>query len=134
MKLNDPKGQMFFSNSQTGISLTLLYSSTNMLKSMWTSGFWKPLVHTNMLQLLEYILCQFYVQNNSGRNYHFLYAYFSYLTTIVVYTRKLCSFTSVDEFILVWTSGFLVLVHLTSGSNSLTKPLTNCPVSSVSSS
>ena len=28
-----------------GISLTLVYSSTNMSKSVWTSGFWKPLVH-----------------------------------------------------------------------------------------
>ena len=32
----------------TGISLTLVYSSTNMSKSVWTSGFWKPLVHKNM--------------------------------------------------------------------------------------
>ena len=31
-----------------GISLTLVYSSTNMSKSVWTSGFWKPLVHKNM--------------------------------------------------------------------------------------
>ena len=30
------------------ISLTLVYSSTNMSKSVWTSGFWKPLVHKNM--------------------------------------------------------------------------------------
>ena len=32
----------------SGISLTLVYSSTNMSKSVWTSGFWKPLVHKNM--------------------------------------------------------------------------------------
>ena len=31
-----------------GILLTLIYSSTNILKSVWTSGFLKPLVHTNM--------------------------------------------------------------------------------------
>ena len=31
-----------------GFRLTLVYSSTNMSKSVWTSGFWKPLVHKNM--------------------------------------------------------------------------------------
>ena len=33
------------------LSLTLVYSSTNMSKSVWTSGFWKPLVHTNTCQI-----------------------------------------------------------------------------------
>ena len=31
-----------------GLSLTLIYLSTNMSKSVWTSGFWKPLIHKNM--------------------------------------------------------------------------------------
>ena len=32
----------------SGLSLTLVYSSTNMSKSVWTSGCWKPLIHKNM--------------------------------------------------------------------------------------
>ena len=37
----------------TGLSLALVHSSTNMLKSVWASDFWKPLVHTNMSKLLK---------------------------------------------------------------------------------
>ena len=32
----------------SGISLTIVYWSTNMLKSVWIKGFWKPLVHTSL--------------------------------------------------------------------------------------
>ena len=35
-----------------GLSLALVHSSTNMLKSVWTSGLWKPLIHTNMSRFL----------------------------------------------------------------------------------
>ena len=35
----------------TGILLTVIYSSTNMSKSVWTSGFWKPLVHKNIYSI-----------------------------------------------------------------------------------
>ena len=35
--------------SHSGLSLTLVYSSTNMSKSVWASGFWKPLVHKNFI-------------------------------------------------------------------------------------
>ena len=31
-----------------GLSLALIHSSTNMLKWVWASGFWKPLIHMNM--------------------------------------------------------------------------------------
>ena len=31
-----------------GHLLALVHSSTNMLKSLWASDFWKPLLHTNM--------------------------------------------------------------------------------------
>ena len=37
------------------LSLALVHSSTNMLKSVWASDFWKPLVHTNMSKILENI-------------------------------------------------------------------------------
>ena len=49
MRLN----QVFHSFSR--LLLALVYSSTNMLKSMWASAFWKPLVHTNMSKILENI-------------------------------------------------------------------------------
>ena len=42
-----------------GISLTLVYSSTNMSKSVWTSGFWKPLVHKNMSNFWNNIFHKF---------------------------------------------------------------------------
>ena len=42
-----------------GISLTLIYSSTNMSKSVWTSGFWKPLVHKNMSNFWNNIFHKF---------------------------------------------------------------------------
>ena len=43
-------------DSNAGLSLTLVYSSTNMSKSVWTSGFWKPLVHKNMSNFWNFIL------------------------------------------------------------------------------
>ena len=42
--------------SSAGLSLTLVYSSTNMSKSVWTSGFWKALVHKNMSNFWNFIL------------------------------------------------------------------------------
>ena len=42
--------------NNSGLSLTLVYSSTNMSKSVWTSGFWKPLVHKNMSNFWNFIL------------------------------------------------------------------------------
>ena len=46
-------------HQQAGISLTLVYSSTNMSKSVWTSGFWKPLVHKNMSNFWNNIFHKF---------------------------------------------------------------------------
>ena len=43
----------------SGLSLTLVYSSTNMSKSVWTSGFWKPLVHKNMSNFWNNIFHKF---------------------------------------------------------------------------
>ena len=43
----------------SGISLTLVYSSTNMSKSVWTSGFWKPLIHKNMSNFWNNIFHKF---------------------------------------------------------------------------
>ena len=40
---------------RAGLSLTLVYSSTNMSKSVWTSGFWKPLIHKNMSNFWNHI-------------------------------------------------------------------------------
>ena len=37
----------------SGLSLALVHSSTNMLKSVWASDFWKPLIHTNMSKFFE---------------------------------------------------------------------------------
>ena len=48
-----------FLRHQAGISLTLVYSSTNMSKSVWTSGFWKPLVHKNMSNFWNNIFHKF---------------------------------------------------------------------------
>ena len=47
-----------FCGQLTGLSLTLVYSSTNMSKSVWTSGFWKPLVHKNMSNFWNNIFCE----------------------------------------------------------------------------
>ena len=38
-----------------GLSLALVHSTT-MLKSVWASDFWKPLVHTNMSKNFENIV------------------------------------------------------------------------------
>ena len=46
-------------SSFSGISLTLVYSSTNISKSVWTSGFWKPLVHKNMSNFWNNIFHKF---------------------------------------------------------------------------
>ena len=43
------------SDEYTGLSLTLVYSSTNMSKLVWMSGLWKPLVHKNMSDFLNNI-------------------------------------------------------------------------------
>ena len=89
--------------STTGISWTLVYSSTNMLKSVRTSGFFKLLVHTNMQQFFGMYLVLIWADSTRIQS---------------------LSFISVDELISVWTSWFQKsLVHLTSGSNFLTKPL-----------
>ena len=48
-------------NISTGISLTLVYSSTNMSKSVWTSGFWKSLVHKNMSNFWNNIFHKFLI-------------------------------------------------------------------------
>ena len=37
----------------SGLSLALVHSSTNMLKSVCSSDFWKPLIHTNMSKFFE---------------------------------------------------------------------------------
>ena len=51
-----------------GLSLTLIYSSTNMSKSVWTSGFWKPLVHQNMSNFWNNIFHKFSIpKSNFGR-------------------------------------------------------------------
>ena len=44
---------------RAGLLLTLVYSSTNMSKSVWTSGFWKPLVHKNMSNFWNNIFRKF---------------------------------------------------------------------------
>ena len=36
-----------------GLSLALIHSSTNMLKSVWPSKFQEPLVHKNISNILE---------------------------------------------------------------------------------
>ena len=36
----------------SGLSLALVHLSTNMLKSVWASNFWKPLIHINMSKIL----------------------------------------------------------------------------------
>ena len=52
----------------TGLSLTLIYSSTNMSKSVWTSGFWKPLIHKNMSNFWNNIFHKFSIpKSNFGR-------------------------------------------------------------------
>ena len=43
----------------SGLSLTLVYSSTNMSKSVWTSGFWKPLIHKNISNFWNNIFHKF---------------------------------------------------------------------------
>ena len=65
-----------------------------MLKSVWTSGIWKPLVHT----MLEDVLYPFLLRNK-------VEAYF---------------FNYLDKLISVWTSGFRKsLVHLISERNAV---------------
>ena len=49
----------------TGLSLTLVYSSTNMSKSVWTSGFWKPLVHKNMSNFWNNIFHKFSIPKSN---------------------------------------------------------------------
>ena len=44
-----------FNSVTSGLSLALVHSSTNMLKSVWVSDFWKPLVHINMSKISENI-------------------------------------------------------------------------------
>ena len=52
----------------TGLSLTLVYSSTNMSKSVWTSGFWKPHVQKNMSNFWNNIFHKFSIlKSNFGR-------------------------------------------------------------------
>ena len=52
----------------TGLSLTLVYSSTHMSKSVWTSGFWKPLIHKNMSKFRNNIFHKFSIpKSNFGR-------------------------------------------------------------------
>ena len=67
MRLHDKNTTSTF-NSNTGLSLTLVYSSTNMSKSVWTSGFWKPLVHKNMSNFWNNIFHKFSIpKSNFGR-------------------------------------------------------------------
>ena len=37
----------------SGLTLVYVSSSTNMLKSMWTSGYWKLFIHINMFKFLR---------------------------------------------------------------------------------
>ena len=50
---------MISSHNAPGLSLTLVYSSTNMSKLVWTSGIWKPLVHKNMSNFWNNIFRRF---------------------------------------------------------------------------
>ena len=74
---------------KAGNSLTLVYSSTNMFKSVWTNGFWKPLVHFTHIQLV----CSIISVNKL----------ISVWMIGFQYGRE---DSSVDEWISVWTSGF----------------------------
>ena len=44
-----------------GISSTFIYSPTNMLKLVWTNGFWKPLIHIKHVKKICNININFYV-------------------------------------------------------------------------
>ena len=56
----------------TGLSLALVHSSTNMLKSVWTSGLRKPLVHTNRFRFLwsKFFLPRFHPHNHFPMKFH----------------------------------------------------------------
>ena len=57
-----------FTCGTPALSLTLVYLSTNMSKSVWTSGFWKPLVHKHMSNLWNNIFHKFSIpKSNFGR-------------------------------------------------------------------
>ena len=51
----------------TGLSLTLIYSSTNMSKSVWTSGFWEPLIDKNMSNFWNNIFHKFSIPKSNFR-------------------------------------------------------------------
>ena len=51
-----------------GLSLTLVYSSTNMSKSVWMSAFWKPLIHKSMSNFWNNIFHKYSIpKSNFGR-------------------------------------------------------------------
>ena len=112
-----------------GLSLALVHSSTNMLKSVWTSGLWKPLVHINMSRFLR---TKFFFASHD----HFPLIFYlkllsksdliaadidtqSFVSMVYKYPKNI-----VDEWICMWMSGFSNLfVQFTSVSKSLTKGL-----------
>ena len=53
---HSPMGLMPPMKILAGLSLAVVHSSTNMLKSVWASDFWKPLVHTNISKILKIFL------------------------------------------------------------------------------
>ena len=56
-------------STMPGLSLTLVYSSTNMSKLVWMSGFWKPLFHKNMSNFWNNIFHKFSIpKSNFGRH------------------------------------------------------------------
>ena len=64
----------------SGISLTLVYSFTNMLKSLWTSGFLENTCPHK--QFLEYFMSRIKLE----AEYYFLKHIFNHLSVIGVYT------------------------------------------------
>ena len=66
----------------SGTSLTLVYSSTNMSKSVWTSGFWKPLIYKNMSNFWNNIFHKFSIPKWSAETVMEFNTFLSKLVTM----------------------------------------------------
>ena len=89
------------------LSLALIHSSTNMLKSVWMSGLWKPLVHTTMSRFLSTIfLPHFAWQDHFPLIFYFKLLSISDLIVADLDTQSILSMVYKYPKIL-WTSGFV---------------------------
>ena len=109
----------------TRLSLALVHSFTNMLKSVWTSGLRKPLVHTNMSRFLKnnFFLPHFAWQDHFPLIFYLKLLSISGLIVADIDTQSILSMVYKYPKIL-WTSGFVCgRVDFRSYSSTLRVPL-----------